>query len=146
MPFGFGGGSGRGRGRRGGGRGVGMGRGMGRRFAPAGPDNCICPACNTIVLHQRGIPCYQTVCPNCGAAMTRQFITPGFVPPAQPAANRSLPEVDPETCTGCEKCVDVCPTGAIEMIEKKAVIHPERCNNCRVCIPACPVSAIQVKG
>ena len=142
MPFGFGGGSGRGRGR-GGGRGLGMGRGMGRRFAPAMPDNCICPACSTTVSHQRGVPCYQTVCPNCGAAMTRQFNAQGFVPSAQPAAKGSFPEVDPEMCTGCEQCIDVCPTGTIEMIDNKAVIHPERCNNCRVCIPACPVGAIR---
>ena len=35
--------------------------------------NCICPRCNTLIPHQRGIPCFQTNCPNCGTPMTRKF-------------------------------------------------------------------------
>lgn len=74
MPFGF---------RRGkGGRGWGGGRGFrgGRRwgwFGLGGPyapqETCICPNCQTVVPHERGLPCFQTRCPNCGTSMTRQF-------------------------------------------------------------------------
>lgn len=74
MPFGFG--KGRGRGGDGRGRGFGGSRGRGW-FGPRGPvgplETCICPNCERVVPHRRGLPCFQTRCPNCGAFMTRQF-------------------------------------------------------------------------
>ena len=71
MPFGFR--RGRGRGGRGRGRGFRGGRGSGG-FGPGGPPvNCICPSCGLIVPHQRGVPCFQTRCSQCGSPMTRQF-------------------------------------------------------------------------
>jgi predicted amidophosphoribosyltransferase len=37
-----------------------------------GPDGeCVCPKCGNKIPHQRGIPCYQHKCPNCGTPMTR---------------------------------------------------------------------------
>jgi len=74
MPFGFGkgarrGGWGRGRGFRGGRR-----RGWFGLGGPGGPpESCICPNCGIVVLHKRGLPCFQTKCSNCGSPMTRQF-------------------------------------------------------------------------
>ena len=133
MQFGFGGGGGRGPGR-------GMGRGWGRHHRMMDGDvNCVCPNCNTVTLHQRGVPCFQTVCPNCGSAMTRQFNAIGSAPQAQ----SGKPVVDQNLCNGCQQCVAVCPLGAIEIKDNKAIIHPESCNNCRVCVRSCPVSAIQ---
>lgn len=46
-----------------------------------------------------------------------------------------------DKCIGCEKCVDQCPFGAIEMVEGKAYIT-EACTVCGACIDACPVGAI----
>ena len=37
------------------------------------PVNCICPSCKKIMPHCRGVPCFQTKCPECGSPMTRQF-------------------------------------------------------------------------
>jgi len=37
--------------------------------------NCVCPDCKTVIPHKRGIPCFQTTCPNCGKFMTRKFNT-----------------------------------------------------------------------
>jgi predicted DNA-binding protein (UPF0251 family) len=34
--------------------------------------NCICPHCNHLVEHQRGIPCRETECPVCGKKMVRE--------------------------------------------------------------------------
>ena len=50
--------------------GSGGGRGGGYALGPGG--NCVCPACGNIVVHEQGVPCYETMCPNCGAAMIRQ--------------------------------------------------------------------------
>ena len=49
-------------------------------------------------------------------------------------------------CTGCGLCRNVCPTGAIEMIENQEgflfpLIKKEKCINCSKCSKRCPVNA-----
>ncbi len=51
------------------------------------------------------------------------------------------PKIDPEVCTGCGICVDICPTGAIELNDVAKIIV-DKCSNCRDCIDECPVEAI----
>jgi electron transfer flavoprotein alpha subunit len=41
-----------------------------------------------------------------------------------------------EKCVGCGLCVKVCPYGAVELVDKKAVIS-EKCTLCGACIDAC---------
>ena len=50
--------------------------------------------------------------------------------------------VDEEKCTGCEICLDSCPTGAISMIEHKAQIKVNKCTDCGECSRICPQEAI----
>ncbi len=52
------------------GRGGGRGR-QGGRFAAGAGGFCLCPACGETVPHQRGVPCFERVCPGCGTKMTR---------------------------------------------------------------------------
>ncbi len=33
---------------------------------------CICPKCNYRAPHQRGVPCQEQRCPNCGAKLLRE--------------------------------------------------------------------------
>ncbi len=54
-------------------------------------------------------------------------------------------KVDAGTCTGCETCVDECPSQAISMAEDKAVVDPEACIDCGVCVDSCPVEAISME-
>jgi len=56
------------------GGGVGRGRGGGRGggFAAGPGGNCVCPKCGEKAPHQPGSPCYQQLCPKCGAVMTRE--------------------------------------------------------------------------
>ena len=59
------------------GRGMGRGGGQGGRggqggFALGPQGECVCPKCGKPVPHQRGIPCLQMTCPDCGIAMTRK--------------------------------------------------------------------------
>ncbi|MHA1488350.1 MAG: hypothetical protein ACTSRI_01695 [Promethearchaeota archaeon] len=60
-------------GRRGGGRRDQKGGrgGMGGPKAAGPSGSCICPNCKTTIPHQVGVPCYNQICPNCGAKMTR---------------------------------------------------------------------------
>jgi len=50
--------------------------------------------------------------------------------------------VDQELCIGCGKCEEVCPYGAIEVIDGNAVIDPNLCHLCMRCVEECPKGAI----
>jgi len=50
--------------------------------------------------------------------------------------------VNPELCSGCESCVDACPTEAISMVDGKAVVDPDECTECEACVEVCPEEAI----
>lgn len=54
-------------------------------------------------------------------------------------------KVDAEKCTGCESCVETCPSEAIKMQDEKAVIDAEACVDCGVCVDECPAEAISMK-
>ena len=54
-------------------------------------------------------------------------------------------KVDAEKCTGCESCVDSCPSEAIAMSADKAVIDAGACVDCAVCVDECPVEAISME-
>lgn len=49
--------------------GAGRGRMGGKGLGPNG--DCVCPACGTHTPHERGVPCLQQKCPQCGSAMVR---------------------------------------------------------------------------
>jgi NAD-dependent dihydropyrimidine dehydrogenase PreA subunit len=55
--------------------------------------------------------------------------------------------VDSKRCTGCGACVELCPVGAIRLIEEASGNHAEidqaKCQQCEVCIEACPEQAIR---
>lgn len=54
-----------------------------------------------------------------------------------------LPIIDPALCDGCGRCIEVCPTGALDLVMGKAELrYPDRCTYCTVCEEACPTSAI----
>ena len=63
-PSGQGPGTGRGLG-----RGEGRGRMGGKSLGLGG--YCVCSSCGAKIPHNRGVPCYQTTCPKCGAKLSR---------------------------------------------------------------------------
>lgn len=50
-----------------------------------------------------------------------------------------------EVCIGCSRCMRVCPTEALRVIDGKATLHPEWCVDCGECFNVCPVKAIVVE-
>ena len=54
------------------------------------------------------------------------------------------PVVNKELCIGCGICAKVCPSLAIEVVEKKAVVNEKDCRGCGGCNQRCPVYAIEM--
>ncbi|MBA4378691.1 MAG: 4Fe-4S binding protein [bacterium] len=51
--------------------------------------------------------------------------------------------VNPDECTGCESCIEACPTEAIAMTgDGVAKVDPDTCTDCEACLEACPTEAI----
>lgn len=58
--------------------------------------------------------------------------------------NAEVPIVDPDKCTGCGKCGQICQYGAIVCLDKKNVLTFENlCHSCGGCARICPAGAIK---
>ncbi|MCS7280639.1 MAG: ferredoxin family protein [Desulfobacterota bacterium] len=58
------------------------------------------------------------------------------------------PVIEPELCSACGKCVDVCSEDVYFGSEKDSVPHvayPEFCFHCRLCVEECPNGAIKLR-
>ena len=54
---------------------------------------------------------------------------------------------DPQKCTGCGRCVEVCPHGVFFMQDKRAVMgERDLCMECGACQKNCPEAAIAVQA
>jgi ferredoxin/flavodoxin len=53
----------------------------------------------------------------------------------------SATSVDPETCTRCGQCIDLCPTQGMTLTASAAQADPENCIWCLACLRHCPVGA-----
>ncbi len=55
-----------------------------------------------------------------------------------------IPVIDHQICTGCGRCVKVCPVEALEL-GAKAQLNQEICLGCGVCVRNCPSNAIALQ-
>ncbi|MGB2928702.1 MAG: 4Fe-4S dicluster domain-containing protein [Desulfobacterales bacterium] len=66
-----------------------------------------------------------------------------------------IPKIQDETCTGCRKCVTVCPVEAMSLVsandphhpkKKKARVNEKICLGCGVCARVCPEDCIRLQS
>jgi nitroreductase/NAD-dependent dihydropyrimidine dehydrogenase PreA subunit len=60
------------------------------------------------------------------------------------SANEVTTVIDPDLCTGCELCINVCPSDTLAMRDGKAVVVGELSLQCGHCVAVCPVGAVTV--
>lgn len=53
------------------------------------------------------------------------------------------PLIDREKCTGCGKCVEICPKDVLELKNLKSVVNSKRCMLCSHCYSVCSYDAIK---
>jgi Fe-S-cluster-containing hydrogenase component 2 len=55
-----------------------------------------------------------------------------------------LIQIHLERCNGCGACVEICPEGALYLVDGKAMIDMGLCRECEACVAACPMEAIAI--
>lgn len=58
-----------------------------------------------------------------------------------------IQSIDPEKCTGCGVCVEVCPLDTLRINEasgRAIIAYPDDCMTCFACEIGCPNQAIDV--
>jgi len=71
-----------------------------------------------------------------------------IAPWAPPQKKERAAVVTLDYCNGCERCVDDCPFGAVEMVARtdgtnyshQASVDPDLCVSCGLCVGACPTA------
>jgi pyruvate formate lyase activating enzyme len=51
-----------------------------------------------------------------------------------------------EKCTGCGRCVEICPERAIQINNSQSIIDRNKCKGCGQCVQACPGEARSLMG
>ncbi len=69
------------------------------------------------------------------------------------ATSNFISSIDEDACTGCGKCVEVCPVNALSLVsandptkpkKKKSRLNTELCVGCGVCALKCPTGAVDM--
>jgi Pyruvate/2-oxoacid:ferredoxin oxidoreductase delta subunit len=70
-----------------------------------------------------------------------------FEAPAKIVSSNFQAHVDPDECTGCFACQEICPMGAIDTSEEEdqALVNLDRCIGCGLCVTVCEFDAMSLK-
>lgn len=53
--------------------------------------------------------------------------------------------VDDNLCYGCGACIALCPTNALDLVNRLAVVEQSNCTKCEHCLASCPVFALSIE-
>ncbi len=94
------------------------------------------------------------ICNCCGCCCEAMLAARRFAVMRPVHTTNFLPEVSAEACTGCGKCVTLCPVEALSLVSahdsgnhnrKTAQLDEDRCLGCGVCVRPCSKAAISLK-
>lgn len=57
----------------------------------------------------------------------------------------SIISIEPHNCSECYRCIRVCRTKAIEVVDNQAAICSDECTNCGECLSVCPHDMITLR-
>ncbi len=111
--------------------------------------------CNLVQFGENVQEKVNFICNCCGCCCealiaARKF---GFLNPVH--TTNFIPEIVEDACTGCGKCVSLCPVEAMTLItasdphhpgKKKAKLNSDQCLGCGVCLKGCNVNALRLKS
>jgi ferredoxin len=111
--------------------------------------------CNLVQFGENVQERVSFICNCCGCCCealiaARKF---GFLNPVH--TTNFIPEIVEEKCTGCGKCVSLCPVEAMALVtasnphklgKKKAKLNHDQCLGCGVCLKGCAVDALKLKS
>jgi len=94
------------------------------------------------------------ICNCCGCCCEAMLASKRFANLHPVHTTNFIPVVEPESCNGCGKCVDVCPVEAMVLVsandphkpkKRMARLDDERCLGCGLCVRACPVESVKLE-
>jgi ferredoxin len=95
------------------------------------------------------------ICNCCGCCCEAMLAARRFAIMNSVHTTNFIPEVRPETCNGCGKCVAVCPVEAMTLVSandphkpkrKTAKLEEDRCLGCGVCVRVCGHEGVALKS
>lgn len=111
--------------------------------------------CNLVQFGENVRQRVSFICNCCGCCCealiaARKF---GFLNPVH--TTNFIPEIMEEKCSGCGKCVSLCPVEAMTLVsasdphnpaKKKAKLNEDQCLGCGVCLKGCNAGALKLKS
>lgn len=102
--------------------------------------------------HETGLVCSPSndqkgfvICNCCGCCCEILTNLKKLPKPSSLVASNYYAEVDANSCTGCETCLDRCQMEAITMEDSIAEINLDFCIGCGLCVTTCPSEALSLK-
>ncbi len=95
------------------------------------------------------------ICNCCGCCCDAMITARKFAILQPVHTTNFIPKIQDETCTGCRKCVTVCPVEAMSLVsandphhpkKKKARVNEKICLGCGVCARVCPEDCISLQS
>ncbi|WP_320130433.1 DUF362 domain-containing protein [uncultured Sphaerochaeta sp.] len=79
-------------------------------------------------------------------SLVAPFLSRKFKKKLSKREERPAPKFLPEPCIQCKRCVEICPVGALKLVNKHIEIDTSLCVRCYCCHEICPANAISIES
>ncbi len=111
--------------------------------------------CNLVQFGENVRQSVNFICNCCGCCCEAMIAARRFSLLNPVHTTNFIPALAQEACTGCGKCVNVCPVEAMTLVsandphkpqQKKAKLNEDICLGCGVCVRACPSNGLRLQS